>query len=227
MSRISRISLVSAVLPACLMVLSLPGSAQTAQANPAKLLDRNLLRNSGAETTVKETLASGWRSKSGVESAQYGSMPGEWDAGVPGAPGGGQRYFRLEFQSPATDKSATQPVNVAALAQQIDAGVVSAKVSGQLGGLAGTDSGVQFIAVFEDAKGKVLGNLTTDEVNTQSLPAASAGNASLVMREKEKTVPVGTRRIVAQLFVHPTGDSGRYLGLADNLALVLSRAQTK
>ncbi len=203
--------------------------AGTSQDAASKLLDRNLLRNSGAESEPQgdDKIVPDWAPKKAVEAPEYGSVGGEWDWGVSGAPGGGRRYLRISFENPIKDKSVTQRVDVSALAKEIDAGAISAKVSGYIGGMQDSDTGVEVIAVFEDARGKVLGNMPTDEVDTKSLPKPSVGGASMVPREKSGPVPVGTRRIVIQFFAHPTGSSGSYLALADNLSLVLTRGQTQ
>lgn len=209
------------------------GKAAQASSSSSKWLDKNLLKNPGAESQPRDKAPPpSWDAKpptdeEGVEVADYGSVGGEWDHGVTGAPKGGNRYFRLYFKAGTKEQSMSQPVDVSGVAQDIDAGRIEAQLSGYLGAFVDADSTAQIIATYLDAQGKELGKLETAPINAATLPKPQVGSAALTPVQAGGVVPANTRKIVVKVYAKATGDSGDFLGLADNLSLVLHPKQDK
>lgn len=222
----------------CAVICTIPGISQSRvsgqRAVPAgakivpgdrSVLDRNLLGNAGAEAEMIDTAVPGWgAAQDSFVTETYGHTAGEWDWGMSGCPGCGKRYFRIAWEGPESSKRfAAQTVDVSHAAEAIDGGQVTTRLSGYVGALRGGDTTAQITAVYLDSAGKELGRLETPFVDVKALPKPEQGDASFLHIDAHGPTPSGTRKIEVQLIAKPTGGSGSYLGVADNLSLVLTR----
>src|SRR4051794_29732819 len=132
----ARLSLALAVSTSALLVAALPASA----AIPAG----NLITNPGAEAGT-----TGWTLTSTFEAVPYGFPGGFPDTSVSAAINGGDNFFA--GGSDTALSTAAQVVDVSGAATEIDAGGVSANLSGYLGGFDGQDDNAVVSATFLDA----------------------------------------------------------------------------
>lgn len=193
-------------------------------ANP--LLEHNLIRNGDAEQDTNTMWAPGWQPAQLLQEAGYGRVPGEWEQGVEGASHGGCCYLRLEWQTnpgKADDsRTASQEIDLTALATDLDRGAVWAKLSGYLGGLMEGNTATRLSITWLDASGKETGELALSQVFPTDLRRPFVGIASLVPRQQKELIPAGTRKAVVKFTGTVVGKGFSYTALADNLALVLS-----
>ena len=201
-----------------------PAAAAFAQGRKSapSIFGRNLLANASGETEMRDNGAiPGWGDpQEGFATDEYGHTSGEWDWGLSGCPGCGKRYFRLAWDGEVQQKSATQIVDVTPAAASIDAGNVTAELSGYVGAIIGSDTAAQLVAVFTDTGGKELSQMQTPAADTNKLPKPPAGEASLTVLKISGAVPAGTRKVQVRLLAKG-GGSGSYLAVADNLSFQL------
>ena len=181
---------------------------------------RNLLRNGAAEegaggNGTAVVPAPGWTTTAGAFTVvQWGaraSLPG---AANPGPPNRGMNFFA--GGPGAVRSTARQSVDLAGAAAQIDAGGVTASLSGWLGGYIAEGDNAIVRAVFVDNNAVTLGSIAIGPVTA----ADRANVMALLYRDGSVPVPVGTRTI--GVTVEFTRVFGYYNdGYADNLALVL------
>ena len=136
------------------------------------LFGKNLIYNGNAEAGDKGIgNVRGWTPKDAIEIDSYGHVGGEWDVGILGAPDGGENYFRITIDNGIESKTASQTVDVAAAAKEIDAGKAEYSASGFLGGIR-TEHGTMILTLtFTDASGKELARSSTKPVDPPNLPA--------------------------------------------------------
>jgi hypothetical protein len=194
---------------------------------PHTNLTANLIRNGGAElgpsvATGSGVVASipGWKRSGRFTVVAYGAPGGFPGLPIAAAVKGGAKFFAggPENASPATGplSKLTQDIAVATYAARIDAGSVTAVLSGALGGYSSQTDMLVISATFLGAAGNKLGVLR--------LPAVTAAQRHLVTtllaRSASAIVPRGTRTIRVSLVA--TRNAGGYNdGYADNLGLVL------
>jgi hypothetical protein len=118
--------------------------------------------------------------------------------------------------------SSSQTVSIEPIAAAIDAGKVSAKISGLFGSIFKSETTIYLLILFKSADGKDLGALQTPPVDPNELPQPRAGDASLVPLDATGAVPPGTRKIEVRLVAKRTGTESTGQAFADNLSLVLS-----
>ena len=206
------------IVVCALSAQSKPASAQ------ASLLNHNLVKNGNAEAEgADDKHVPAWGEKEGFTEDSYGSVGSEWDSGLSGCAGCGNRYLRLQFESGTHELSISQTIDVSSLAADIDKKSVTASVSAYLGGFLNSDTTGVVTAYFQDASGAELGKIETTPYDTKQLPKAERGSTGLVQCQASGTVPAGTRKIVYTWKANAIGDSGDYLGLGDNFSLVLSK----
>lgn len=207
-------------------LLSLAAIAQKpATKQTAPFFSRNLVKNGNAASEEVAGHVQGWVSDV-LNTSTYGHTSGEWDWDVQGAPNGGCCYFRLSWDGEDATKSATQTIDLAPGAADIDRGDVNAKISAYLGALVDSNTSGSLNVTWLDASGAELGTLSTDVVKPSDLPKPKIGSASLVAREKSALVPKGARKAVVKLTAQANNDpSGQYIFLADNISLVLEQPQ--
>ena len=179
----------------------------------------NLLANPGAESAPGATDTSsvpprGWTVEGPFSAVRYGTsgFPTTADST---ALGGGTNFFA--GGSGSVDSAATQVVSVAAAAAEIDAGGVSATLSGQLGGFASQTDSATVTATYLDAAGGPHGSLVIGPVTAQDRNSTT----TLLARSASGAVPAGTRSITVRIAAHR--DEGDYDdGYADNISLSLA-----
>lgn len=146
-----------------------------------------------------------------------------WSSGVDldpaqAPPGADSAYFMGGVDETT---SASQSVDLSAGATEIDAGGVSATLSGYLGGNGGYEDNMVVIGVFESGTAQPLGVLTIGPVT-----AADRNNKSvLLQRSTTATVPVGTRSVLLTMTATKDSSSHYYNeAAADELSLTLTGA---
>jgi hypothetical protein len=199
-----------------LAALLVPAASAAAAVPPG-----NLLANPGAEAgpgapddaTIDPP--PGWTAVGDVTAVQYGASGGFPTTADSAALGGGANFFA---GGPAGDaNAAAQTVDVSSAAAEIDAGEVSATVSGDFGGFAGQGDNATLTATFLSAAGAALGSVTSPPVTD----ADRSGATALLLRTATGPVPAGTRTIGVRLDLVRV-DGAYNDGYADNLSLTLS-----
>lgn len=127
---------------------------------------------------------------------------------------GGKNYFAGGTQSLAS--TAVQTIDVSGYAAEIDAGGISAKLSGQFGGFSSQTDRMSLTARFLGSGGGALGEVTVGPVTAGERQSES----TLLGRFGSVEIPEGTRSIEVKLTA--IRDDGNYNdGYADNLGLSL------
>ncbi|HEY7620840.1 MAG TPA: hypothetical protein VH834_13780 [Solirubrobacteraceae bacterium] len=182
----------------------------------------NLLVNPGAEAGPGAPNSSGivappgWSVESNFTVVQYGA-PDFLTVADSAALGGGANFFAGGTTNPAS--AATQIVNVAGAAPEIDAGKVQANLGAQLGGYDGQTDHATVTATFLSAAGGALGSFALPTVTSADRNSVTA----LIARSASAVVPRGTRSISVR--IDAIRDAGAYNdGYIDNVQLVLGGA---
>ncbi len=203
-------------LGVCLLVLSVPCSAQD--------LSANLLVNGDAEAHrctsdwTAQTSVPGWRVVRGAASVLcYDAFA--FSGAVPNLPTDLPSGNAL-FAAPGIDSAMEQAVDVGTAGPAIDRGAVLYELSGWLGGWSDRVESAVVTAVFLNASGEAMGPPAVLADPDSSVQAAPAG---LVARRTQGHVPVGTRTITVTVDF-PSGMVSFQNALADNLQLRLSGA---
>ena len=135
--------------------------------------------------------------------------------------GGGNQFFAggPDNVTDNTVETATQNVDVAVAATEIDAGTLTATLSADLGGFSTQGDDAAVTATFLSSAGGQLGTLTIGPVT-----AADRNNTTqLLPRSASDTVPPGTRTV--RVVLTATKTDGAYNdAYADNLSLMLTRS---
>ncbi len=212
-----RLARTAALLPllAALPVLAVPSASAATSAN--------LLLNGSAETSQcspggwEETTVPGWQITSADPVIDCYGMPSGPTTTSPGSPTRGTAYF----QGGSRGSSAmTQTVDVTTAASAIDAGSVSATLSGWLGGFGSYDDNAKVTAVYRNASGGSLGTAAIGPV----LAADRSSTTGMVQRTATAAVPAGTRSIAVTVDFSMTGTQND--GMADDLSLTLNTTIT-
>jgi hypothetical protein len=186
---------------------------------------QNLIQNPGAEagpgassfpSVVPPT---GWITSGNFTACQYAigaaTDPNPEDSA---AIGGGTNYFA---GGPSNAFStARQVIDLSGRATGIDAGGLTATLSGYLGGFLSQNDRMQVVATFRsapDGTGSDLGSMTIGPV----LPADRASETKLVFRSANAAIPAGTRSVDILLVANRA--EGEYNdAFADNLSFEVS-----
>ncbi len=178
----------------------------------------NLIYNGDAESnssTNDHTPNRGiawWFDPDEVTLGGYGTAAEFPDIADPGPVERGDNFFL----GGALTATMTQIVDVAALAEDIDAGEADFVLSGWFGGTAAQEDSAWLSARFLDEDGSELGSAETGGVT-----AAERGSATgLLERWTAGVLPVDTRRVLFQLT--SVAVQGQADGFADNLSFVLT-----
>lgn len=197
------------------------------QEHDAPSFGANLLVNGDAERTFgwsehyEDWLIPGWRCDGSIEPGVYRAK------GLPRTSAGPPRRGRSHFHgSAAADASMEQVVDVRALAEEIDAKEVQARLSGWLGGLLENDHSAALELACLDGAGRVLHEWSTEPVGKSERRrelGAEKGVAlpGLLRRELLKKVPAQTRAMRVTLVLR--GQAATHQACADDLELVLIR----
>ena len=159
----------------------------------------------------------GWTVVSGKFTAvQYGAEGGFAEAKDPGPQTRGRNYFVGGPNAP--ESSATQTIDLAAVAAQIDGGKLSFKFEGYLGGYQGQSDNVVVTLAWLNATGGSAGTARLGSVSADD----RKNQTGLLLRTASGTVPAGTRS--ARLTMVFTRVNGSYNdGAVDNLSLSLTQ----
>jgi hypothetical protein len=193
-----------------------------AAALAAAALTGNLLANPGAEAgpgspdSTAINPPPGWTAEGQFTAVRYGA-PTFLTTTDGMTFGGGANFFAGGNTGPS---AGSQTIDVSSAAAEIDAGGVTATLSGLLGGYDGQEDRATLSAAFLNAAGAFAGpGLVAPSVTMGDRNAVS----TLLARSATGRVPAGTRRIVVRLDLERV--SGSYNdGYADNLSLTLSGA---
>jgi hypothetical protein len=183
--------------------------------------DRNLILNPGAELGPASVSGNdllpvpNW-----IISGNFTVVAYDSSFAAPGPVFGGNFFSggpatRSDASNPSS--TATQIIDLSALATHIDTGAVAAELSGYFGGYGEQNDRASLRATYLDGSGNQLGNLSIGNV----LAVDRTNHTALLFRGGTNAVPAGTRTV--QLVLAMTNDSGFYYndGYADNLSLVL------
>lgn len=205
---------------ASLLVCAAVAAAAPVRATP---LGANLIVNGDAESCVPgpsgyEVVAiPGWTVLGNLTAVSWttgGGFPVNSD------PGPAVRGVAFFAGGPEEDLSEmTQAIDISDLAAVIDAGSVTFRLAGYLGGYASQQDNARLTATFRDGAASTVGSATIGPV----FIADRGGLTGMVLRAQEGAVPGGTRSVLLQLVC--TRNEGSYDdGYADSLAFVLSHS---
>jgi len=205
--------------------LAVGGAAPAGAAVPAG----NLIVNGGAESGTGSSDSStsapvpipGWTTTTNFTEHTYDPAGSQNfpDTTVSAAIGGASQFFAGGPDNGAGNdvETATQDVDVAVAANQIDAGGVSATLSADLGGFATQEDQAKVTATFLGSAGQALGTLTIGPVTAED----RTGVTALLARTGSATVPGGTRTV--RVVMTATKFAGAYNdAYLDNISLALS-----
>jgi hypothetical protein len=187
----------------------------------ATSLNANLIVNPGAEADTgaadfSSTVApSGWITTSNFTAVQYAiGTPGDLQTSNSTAIGGGANYFAGGPSNASS--SAHQDINISDLTALIDAGKLTATLSGYIGGFSDQDDNVTVTATFLNGSSAEISQFVIGPVT-----AADRTNVTnLLFRTGSVPVPGGTRTV--RITMLATRLSGSYNdGYADNLSFSL------
>lgn len=191
---------------------------------PRLLYGVNLLMNGDAEAGVGSldgstggTPVPAWATTGPLIAVKYGignSFP------APNDPGPSARGLNFFSGGPSNAlSSATQSIDLSAIAPGIDTAQVQYELSGYLGGYAQQADSARFTLTFLDGTGSILGTATIGPVTVSDRGSAT----SLLFRSTAGSVPATTRSIMAVLTM--TRAEGAFNdGYADDLSIVLTPA---
>lgn len=188
-------------------------------ARPATVPAGNLVNNPGAEQgpgspdSTQHPAVPGWTTTPSFTAVKYGTS-GFPTTAISAQVGGGQNIFA---GGPNTARSsATQTVDVAGAAAEIDGGQVQALLSALIGGFESQEDNGIVEAFFLNAAGGQLGGVKIGPVTA----ADRGGKTTLLPRSATGLVPAGTRSI--RVVLTATRTAGSYNdGYLDNLDLEL------
>jgi hypothetical protein len=183
------------------------------------LVNTNLIVDSGAEaatpsaSSYQVTPPPGWKVISNLTVLRYGTIGGF--PATNSVPEGGKNFFAGGPESELS--TGTQTTNVSELAQPIDANQLQCAVAGYFGSMSSQKDNSILQAVFLNAEGKELGQVSTVPV----LPAERGFKTQMLPRSATAPIPPQTRIIEIRLIMKRV--DGTYNdAYADNLSLTIS-----
>ncbi len=196
-----------------MMLSSASGFAQNLDSAIASMFNRNLIVNPGAENRTSGL--NGWESI--TLDPQGSPMVGTGSYITSPSTEMGSNYFRSVVGGPQGETSAYQYVDLSAMADLIDRGVIYYNMNGNFGGgdYATSLLGVQFLSGSgKTMKSYYTKNILLEEVGADSLNIYPTG--------KTDKVPKGTRKMIIQLRFYKYGDMEvPVAAYADNLSVTL------
>jgi len=192
-----------------------------ADATPSSsLLGHNLVVNGGAEAgpglpQSGSTTIPGWTTTGNFTAVDYGhdDYPSKL---TPGPSDRGEHLFSGGTSDPLS--TASQSIDVSALATAIDGGTIKYAFSAWIGGYASQHDYASVSATFLGTGQAPLGNVVLGPVTA----ADRAGLTALLRRAAAGTVPAGTRSIVIKITA-TRFDGTANDGYTDNISLVLQK----
>jgi hypothetical protein len=201
-------------------VLALP---RAASAQSLAKFNTNLIVNGDAEagqgaTNDGNTLVDipNWTRQGNFQVVQYGASGGFMDASSPGPKDRGKNYFTGGPDSETS--SASQTIDVSALASEIAQSGVTFTLAGYLGGYADQHDHAELSARFYDKDGKDLKDVEVGPVTAEQRKNVTG----LLPVSIDGAVPAGTQSVV--VYVKTVRTDGSYNdGSADNLSLIFKK----
>jgi hypothetical protein len=188
---------------------------------PASVFDRNLIFNGDAEANAgadDETIVVrplGWTTTGQFGVFKFGGISGFPDRNAPGPPHRGSNFFT---GGDAPVSTASQIVDVASAAKEVDGGSVRYTFSAWLGGYDAQEDYGTASASFLDGNKQRLGGVLLGPVT----PADRHDRTGFVQRSHSGTLPRGTRTVrVTMTAKRVVGTSND--GYIDDVSLILRR----
>lgn len=193
--------------------------ASPLSARPGTVPAGNLVKNPGAEEgsgspdSTQSPAVPSWTTTPSFTAVKYGTS-GFPTVAISAQVGGGQNVF---VGGPNNARStATQTIDVASAAAEIDAGQVQAQLSALIGGFDTQEDNATVEAFFLNAAGGQLGSVKIGPVTA----ADRAGKTALLPRAATSLVPAGTRS--TRVVMTAARTAGSYNdGYLDNVDLEL------
>lgn len=203
---------------------TLPGGITPPAISSNPLLNKNWITNGDAEAAPGSpddgslVTIPGWTRQGNFNVMQYqsddSSYQGTQSAG-PSARGKNFFYGGAEDGTDNTVTSATQLIDVSAIAPLLTSNQVKFTLSGWLGGFSDQDDNAKLTIQFLSVTGQALGSASLGPV----MSADRSGNTSLVSRSTSGSVPAGTVKVKVTLTMTKTAGADND-GSADNLSLM-------
>ncbi len=210
-----------AVLSASLAAASIAAFSSSNVLAAPSLYAVNLVVNGDAESDTGAPNSTtivppkGWVTTGQVTAVKYGASGGYPDATSPGPKERGRNFFSGGNVEKST---ATQSIDLAAAAADVDAGTVTYAFSAWLGGYSTQDDNTVATVTFADANGTSLGAAKLGPV----MPADRKAITGLLSRKQSGAVPKGARSAVVTLVMTRLEGTAND-GYADNVSLVLAK----
>src|SRR5687767_148644 len=221
MRRSALVALVGGV--ATILVMAAPlGAGRTA------VPGGNLVQNPGAEDSpgtkvhivVKPV---GWTTTGNLSTYEYATREGDFPTQAFAATiGGGKNFFAGgpgDNSGKQSTHTATQTIDVAGSATEIDAGQVGATLTAFLGGYTVAKDLATVTARFLDAAGAQIGSVRVGPVTFEDRKSLTV----LLKRTAQANLPPKTRSIAVVITVTADGN-GAHHAFGDNISLALGKA---
>ncbi len=185
----------------------------------------NLVNNPGAEDspgTIYDTVVApaGWATTGALSAWVYPAREGDRPTQAFAATiGGGANFFSGGPGGVAGQPTASQSIDVAGAATEIDAGQVGATLTAFIGGYTVSDDLATVTARFLDAAGAELGRLQIGPVNRDDRKQLTV----LLKRTGQANLPPSTRTIGVVIAVK-VDNNGKNHAYVDNISLTLGKA---
>ncbi len=195
-------------------------------ARQAAIPTGNLVVNPGAESSagaLTDTVVpiAGWTTTGAMTAWSYGALGDRPDKGYAASIGGGQNFFSGGPGGVAGVPTASQQIDVSAVAVEIDSGGVAAALAAFIGGYTVSEDLARVDAVFYDAAGARLGSVGVGPVNRDDRNRLT----TLLERSAVANLPKGTRRVDIVITVK-VDNNGKNHAYVDNVSLTLGKVST-
>lgn len=182
----------------------------------------NLVINGDAESVsvgdTSVTTFPGWVSDGNVSIQKYGADGGFPTASDPGSPTRANNFF---YGGDVDLATASQTIDIAFAATEIDEGNVKFDLSAWLGGFSTQEDFASVNINFYDAKTEFISTVTLDPV----LASDRSSLTGLLQRSKSGLIPKDSRSIVVEMIlIRKTGTAND--GYVDDISLVLNKTNT-
>ena len=184
----------------------------------------NLVKNPGAEDSAgaaTDTVVpiAGWVTTGPMTAWTYGALGDRPDHTFATSINGGTNFFSGGPGGIAGTPTASQKIDVAGAAAEIDLGDVAATLSAYIGGYTVSGDLPQIDASFHDAAGARLGGIRIGPVNREQRKRMT----TLLKRSATATLPKLTRRIDVAISV-TVDNNGKNHAYVDNISLTLAKS---
>ena len=197
-------------------------------ARPSVIPSGNLVQNPGAEDSPGSKVPIvvrpvGWTTTGSLSVWEYRSQESDWPTQAFAATiGGGKNFFAGgpgDNSGKETTHTATQTIDVAGAATEIDAAQVGATLTAFIGGYTVAEDSATVTARFLDASGAQLGSVRVGPVSIDDRKRLTV----LLKRTAQANLPANTRSIAVVIAVIGDGN-GQHHAFIDNVSLTLGKA---